>query len=437
MRSRLAGFAAAGVLAGSLCGCGGASSRTDGAVDAPTMYAEAGDGRDGAGVDRPAAGDGPADAPSGTDQRLDQQGADQVTGNADARHDVSAVDAAVDSATSCTTQTIVLGRGGTTSSCSFAVPAGVARDRVNLSIGGRLCRQGSNNCTSRGGWFWFGDDVALCDDTCIAWEASGANLILEVGCPSESCFVACSQLAGPCGNGINSCCAGTRCTSGSCAACAHGGQSCTATSECCSGTCQNGTCVGGLGGVCVSQAGCSQGECRDGRCQCAVDQILCNSGCVSYTDPNNCRGCGNVCPTGTGRVCTANGCVCDPQSAFPDECNGTCVNKSTDRTHCGFCFFNCPKLEQVCTNGVCGCPPGLTDCNGSCVDTSTSQNHCGMCNRGCPGGVEVCAAGTCQCAPGYTRCSGTCVNLQTNKFNCSACGTACPGNRTCSNGMCG
>ena len=219
-----------------------------------------------------------------------------------------------------------------------------------------FCQQGSNNCTSRGGWFWFGDEVALCDDTCLAWEASGANLILEVGCPSESCFVACRQAGGPCGDGINSCCAGWRCTSGSCAACARGGQSCTTTGECCSGTCQNGSCVDGLGGTCVSQAGCSQGECRDGRCQCAVDQILCNSGCVSYTDPNNCRGCGNVCATGTGRVCTANGCVCDPQSAFPDECNGICVNKSNDRTNCGFCFITCPKLEQVCNNGVCGCP---------------------------------------------------------------------------------
>ena len=121
---------------------------------------------------------------------------------------------------------------------------------------------------------------------------------------------------------------------------------------------------------------------------------------MSYTDPNNCRGCGNVCATGTGRVCTANGCVCDPQSAFPDECNGVCVNKSNDRTNCGFCFITCPRLEQVCTSGVCGCPGGLTDCNGSCVDTRTSQNHCGMCNRGCPVGVEMCSAGNCVCAPG-------------------------------------
>jgi hypothetical protein len=228
-----------------------------------------------------------------------------------------------------------------------------------------------------------------------------------------------------------------RCSGGACAACARGGQTCATTAECCSGTCTNGACVDGIGGTCVSQAGCSKGECRDGRCQCTVDQILCNSGCVSYLDPNNCRGCGNVCATGTGRVCTANGCVCDPQSALPDECNGTCVNKSNDRTNCGLCFNTCPKLEQVCNNGVCGCPGGQTDCNGGCVDTRTSQVHCGMCNRSCPPSTEVCNAGTCACAPGFTRCpSGSCVNLQTDRFNCSACGTACNGNKTCTNGSC-
>jgi Stigma-specific protein, Stig1 len=251
--------------------------------------------------------------------------------------------------------------------------------------------------------------------------------------------VACHQAGGTCGDGINSCCAGWRCGSGgTCATCAWGGQSCTTTGDCCSGTCTNGSCVGGLGGTCVSQAGCSQGECREGRCQCAVDQILCNSGCTSYTDPNNCRGCGNVCPTGTGRVCTVNGCVCDPQSALPDECNGVCVNKSNDRTNCGLCFNTCPKLEQVCNSGVCGCPAGQTDCNGSCVDTRTNQSHCGMCNRGCPPSTEVCSAGNCACAAGLTRCpAGNCVNLLTDKYNCNACGTTCPGNKTCNSGSCG
>ena len=335
-------------------------------------------------------------------------------------------------------QTVVLARGGTTSACSFKVSTSIARDRVNLSFGGRLCQQGSNNCTSRGGWFWFGDEVALCDATCLAWESerrqSGPRGRLCVGELLRGVSSARRRLRRRHQFVLRRLAVYRRLVRDVRVRAARPARRrAIAAAE----TCKNGACVDGLGGTCVSQAGCSQGECRDGRCQCAADQISCNTGCVSYLDPNNCRGCGNVCPTGTGRVCTANGCVCDPQSAFPDECNGVCVNKSNDRTNCGFCFMTCPKLEQVCNSGVCGCPGGQTDCNGSCVDTTSSQNHCGMCNRGCPAGVEVCAAGNCACAPGYTRCSGNCVNLLTNKLNCSACGMACPGNKTCNNGSCG
>jgi len=431
MHARLARLALTGVL---LHGCNSAAPGSDGGVARPEVEPAA----DGPG-DAPGPGpDGtaPADqavaapeAPAGADAPV----ADRAAGGADAAVDVMAP---LDSAPSCTTQRIILGRGGTTSSCSFPVSGAIPRDRVNLVYGGhRLCQQGSNNCTPWGGWFWFGDEVALCDATCLSWEDSGANLVLEAGCPSESCFVPCHQQGGACGDGVNSCCVGWRCSAGACAACARGGDACTSSAECCAGTCQNGACIGGLGSACSSPAGCSQGECREGRCQCATDQILCNSGCVSFTDPGNCRGCGNVCAA--GRVCTADGCVCDPRSASPDECNGACVNKATDRTNCGFCFFTCPRLDQVCAAGRCGCPPGLTDCNGSCFDTATSQNHCGMCNRGCPAGVEVCTGGNCVCAPGLTRCSGACVNLQTSKLNCGACGTACPGNKTCTGGACG
>jgi hypothetical protein len=409
-------------------------------ADAPAGDAAAGGGSDGppgqggqAGHDGPATGGVAADGPAAVDQGapVDAGAADQPSGGVDV--------APGDGPAGCGTQTIVLGRGGTTSSCSFKVPVSIPHDRVNLLLGGgRLCRQGSNNCTPRGGWFWFGDEVALCDATCLSWEASRANLVLEAGCASESCFVACGKEGGPCGDGINGCCVGWRCSNRVCATCARGGQACLGTSECCSGTCQNGTCVGDLGSACATQAGCSRGECREGVCQCAVDQILCNSGCVSYLDPNNCRGCGNVCATGTGRVCTADGCVCDPKSAFPDECNGTCVNKSNDRTNCGFCFFTCGRLDQVCVASKCGCPAGLTDCNGSCYDLSTSQNHCGMCNRGCPAPVEVCTAGDCACAPGLTRCPiAGCVDLMTNRFNCRTCGNACNGNKPCNNGTCG
>src|SRR5262245_33446722 len=225
MRARLALLAVASVLTASLQGCGGSASRSDGAVDARDARADT--GSDGPG------GDVAVDGPAGVDQRVDQTGGSDVPADTGGGGDAPA-DTGSGGDARCTTQTIILARGGTTSSCSFPVPSSVPRDQVNLSIGGRLCQQGSNNCTARGGWFWFGNEVALCDDTCIAWENSGANLILEVGCPSESCFVACHELGGPCGDGINSCCAGWRCSNGTCGTCTRGGQSCTTTAECCS-----------------------------------------------------------------------------------------------------------------------------------------------------------------------------------------------------------
>ena len=336
---------------------------------------------------------------------------------------------------SCQTDLILLALPGTTSACSFPVPASVDHDLVNVLMGGRLCEQGSHNCNPMGGWFWIGDEVALCDDTCLAWENSGAKLYLEVGCASESCYVPCSDLGGVCGNGINYCCVGTQCENGTCSTCTKGGEICGATSDCCSGSCEGGVCVGGLGGACISNAGCSMGTCQNNVCKCAPGEISCNAGCVSYTDPMNCRGCGNVCQP--DRICTVDGCVCDPLTGFPDECAGVCVNKSNDRTNCGACSYVCPKLEQVCIDSLCGCPSGMTECNGNCVDTNTSQSHCGGCNQGCSIGNEVCSGGTCECALGYTFCTDHCVNLLTDKYNCATCGHACVGNKTCNNGTCG
>src|SRR5262245_9684551 len=72
MRARLAGRAVAGVLTGSLHGCGSSSSTKDGAVDAVKTPADAAGAADSPGYDRPSAGDVAVDAPSGVDRRADQ-----------------------------------------------------------------------------------------------------------------------------------------------------------------------------------------------------------------------------------------------------------------------------------------------------------------------------------------------------------------------------
>src|SRR5262245_52783811 len=133
MRARLAGLALAGVIAGGLGGCGGgAASGGDAAADAGADTRADLAPPDGASDDHPSGGDAPRDVVSGTDAGTDGAG--------DAPVDAGADTTRVDSGGSCVTQTVVLARGGTTSSCSFEVSTSIDRERVNLSIGGRLCQ---------------------------------------------------------------------------------------------------------------------------------------------------------------------------------------------------------------------------------------------------------------------------------------------------------
>src|SRR3954466_3083118 len=112
MRLRLASLSMASLLAGALHGCGGASSGKDGPVSARDARAETGGAADVTVNDRPSPGDVPQDAPAALDQRADR-GTD--------RDDAVADTGSGESAPTCTTQTVMLGRGGTTSSCSFKV----------------------------------------------------------------------------------------------------------------------------------------------------------------------------------------------------------------------------------------------------------------------------------------------------------------------------
>ena len=158
---------------------------------------------------------------------------------------------------------------------------------------------------------------------------------------------------------------------------------------------------------------------------------------MSYLDPNNCRGCGNVCATGTGRVCTANGCVCDPQSAFPDECNGTCVNKSNDRTNCGLCFNHLPQAGAGLQQRRLRLPGRPDRLQRELRRHPHQPESLRDVQPRLPGGRRGVQRRHLRVRAGlHPLPAGNCVNLQTDRFNCSACGMACPGNKTCNNGSC-
>ena len=134
-------------------------------------------------------------------------------------------------------------------------------------------------------------------------------------------------------------------------------------------------------------------------------ESCCASGCTNtVTDPNNCGGCGVVCPTG---LC-ANSMWWSPTMntcAGPGlrhrrliSCANGCSNVTTDPNKLRRVRSRVPPGRELrggtCQSG-CGsdggaCAVGQTCCLGGCANTQTDPQNCGGCN------IE-CGATACQC----------------------------------------
>jgi hypothetical protein len=187
---------------------------------------------------------------------------------------------------------------------------------------------------------------------------------------------------------------------------------------------------------------------------------------TTATDPNNCGGCGIVCPAQHDTPsCTGSTCgvgTCDPGYANCDMSakNGCETNTNGDPANCGSCGNVCTVANATpgCSSGNCtiqSCNPGFADCdmsakNGCETDTNTDPSNCGKCGDVCnlSNANATCTGGKCEiasCAPGFADCdknpaNGCETNTNTSTGNCGSCGTACsPANATgaCSNGTCG
>ena len=126
---------------------------------------------------------------------------------------------------------------------------------------------------------------------------------------------------------------------------------------------------------------CSGGKsCQGGVCTCPNAGTDCGGVCIDeFSDRNNCGACGNVCPA--SQDCIGGQCqppcddpchelvnnVCVLKDPGKDTiCNGACVDITTDPNNCGGCGNVCPA-GQDCVNGACQsprCAAPTTDCGG-------------------------------------------------------------------------
>src|SRR5450432_2165953 len=138
--------------------------------------------------------------------------------------------------------------------------------------------------------------------------------------------------------------------------------------------------------------------------QCTGGTTECNVTCVYLNaDPDNCGGCGNACQPHAICVGPPDGglgvCECAAGVALPDGgqsiilCNGVCADVTTDPNNCGGCGTVCPSA-QVCAptdagSGICQATCGTAvECSGSCVTLSTDPSNCGACGNVCPQGYS-------------------------------------------------
>ena len=177
--------------------------------------------------------------------------------------------------------------------------------------------------------------------------------------------------------------------------------------------------------------------------RCTSPQIECDGTCVDPTsNPNHCGACGMACTA--GQSCMNGACTAMMRTCMDGQtdCGGTCVDTTRDTSNCGSCGNACAS-GQMCVGGACMtpamCMSGQTDCGGTCVDTNADAMNCGRCGNACPAG-QACMAGSCMattmCMSGQTACAGTCVDTNTDIANCGACGMACGAGESCTGGRC-
>ncbi len=321
-------------------------------------------------------------------------------------------------------------------------------------------------------------NCGACGTVCPAGETclGGTCSCTAAQCPGPDGGLTCSDLqsdpanCGECGQACppNETCVGAfcQCPSGnSLCPLPDGGAVCTDLStdpnNCgqCAALCDGGDCqCDPQTQVCSAPA---EGE--PGVCTCLGTLTACgaNGGdCVdTNSDPQNCGGCGQVCPTGN---CAGGTCACTlPYHECPAAGGKVCTDWEQDVHNCGSCGNDCAlqggNLPGItCANGECGCAAdgggganSGTICQSggapACVDLTSDPVNCGKCGNACLAPTTACQNGNCSCPSPQQLCGGTgassCVDVTSSATNCGACGNDCTAvyaaQSTCAQGHCG
>lgn len=364
-------------------------------------------------------------------------------------------------------------------------------------------------------------DAPACSCTdCTASESCCSGTCTNTSTAPQHCG-ACGNACGPdsrCENGACVCLSGTLGDDQNCGTCGNAcgsGLSCKGGAcDCANGTLNDDANCGSCGNACPSGQSCKGGACDctngtlgdDANCgscgnacgsseRCAGGACVCATGTLN--DDANCGGCGNACPSGQSCVQSSGGSFSCAPVGCPSgqlDCNGTCVDGTSNVNNCGSCGNTCTSpggnTDPVCFNGSCalvcsanygncdnwsgnGCEADLLDLD-ACGPNCRTRGDC-RANRGdscsTSGGVAHCLCdGARHCNPGEScelingtdgcRCGGTvnyngtacptgnhccvdtfgitrsCVDVDNDNQNCGGCGVQCPGGTSCVSGQC-
>lgn len=162
---------------------------------------------------------------------------------------------------------------------------------------------------------------------------------------------------------------------------------------------------------------------------CRSGLTECDGRCVdTSSDALHCGACERAC--GTAQMCLAGGCVgADDAGADDGGTDDAGADDGSVAGDAGMPTIRGPLARQVDSIPALlprACELGELACDGACVRADSDDAHCGACGRACATS-ESCVSGTCisGCEPPFVSCGGRCVDAENDPDHCGGCGVRC------------